>query len=263
MPPTDDYGGAECLYMIIMAAQNEEADDRSIIKPENIGDFDNDGFPEIVDAWGMPIRFLRWAPGFTSDLQVIMSGSVTGSVSGTTATMTVVSPRLSSSAGSYLGGAMYALDPATDQLVGDQSGKISGYAYSGGTGTFTFTKPSYTTQAVFKGTAPTRFALMPPDPFDPRGTYPLYPNGAAFSPGQSDTSAATFALYPLIFSAGPDKNYGVAVDFSPALEYSNVRCNPFAFDGTGVMIGTQKQLSVETSNNAWIDNIHNHMITSR
>jgi hypothetical protein len=31
-----------------------------------IGDVDNDGMPEILDPWGNPVEFLRWAPGFTS-----------------------------------------------------------------------------------------------------------------------------------------------------------------------------------------------------
>ncbi len=29
-----------------------------------IGDFDNDGMREILDAWGQPVEFLRWAPGY-------------------------------------------------------------------------------------------------------------------------------------------------------------------------------------------------------
>jgi prepilin-type N-terminal cleavage/methylation domain-containing protein len=59
---------AECLYMIIMsipyAAENFGTNDS--------GDVDQDGLPEFHDAWGRPIRFLRWAPGFIdSDLQHI------------------------------------------------------------------------------------------------------------------------------------------------------------------------------------------------
>jgi len=34
-----------------------------------LGDTDNDGMPELLDAWGRPIYFLRWAPGYTSVLQ--------------------------------------------------------------------------------------------------------------------------------------------------------------------------------------------------
>jgi hypothetical protein len=35
----------------------------------DVGDKDGDGLPEFHDAWGEPISFLRWAPGFVSDLQ--------------------------------------------------------------------------------------------------------------------------------------------------------------------------------------------------
>jgi len=38
-------------------------------KESEIGDVDGDGLREILDPWGNPIEFLRWAPGFVSDLQ--------------------------------------------------------------------------------------------------------------------------------------------------------------------------------------------------
>jgi prepilin-type N-terminal cleavage/methylation domain-containing protein len=40
--------GAQCLFF-----------------PSEIGDTDNDGMPEILDGFGRPIGFLRWAPGFS------------------------------------------------------------------------------------------------------------------------------------------------------------------------------------------------------
>ena len=40
---------------------------------------DNDGMPEILDPWGTPIRFLRWAPGFRSSMQV---GDIAASTDG-------------------------------------------------------------------------------------------------------------------------------------------------------------------------------------
>jgi prepilin-type N-terminal cleavage/methylation domain-containing protein len=61
--------GAECLYMIItMACGDGEA--RSLFKEADIGDTDGDGAPEFLDAWGHPINFLRWAPGFDSQIQL-------------------------------------------------------------------------------------------------------------------------------------------------------------------------------------------------
>jgi hypothetical protein len=62
-----EHAPSECLYMIV-AAGGEEA--RRQFRTNEIGDTDNDGFPEILDGWGRPIFFLRWAPGFNdSDIQ--------------------------------------------------------------------------------------------------------------------------------------------------------------------------------------------------
>jgi hypothetical protein len=60
---------AECLYMIIMNACGD-GEARTLFPESNIGDTDGDGAPEFVDAWGHPIEFLRWAPGFESDIQL-------------------------------------------------------------------------------------------------------------------------------------------------------------------------------------------------
>jgi type II secretory pathway pseudopilin PulG len=61
--------GAECLYMIItMACGDGEA--RTQFGENDIGDTDGDGAPEFLDAWGQPIEFLRWAPGFDSSIQL-------------------------------------------------------------------------------------------------------------------------------------------------------------------------------------------------
>ena len=60
--------GAECLYMVItLACGDGEA--RSQFHQSDIGDTDGDGAPEFLDGWGNPISFLRWAPGFNSDIQ--------------------------------------------------------------------------------------------------------------------------------------------------------------------------------------------------
>ncbi len=64
-----DNQGAECLYMIItMACGDGEA--RSQFKESDIGDTDGDGALEFLDGWGRPINFLRWAPGFDSQIQL-------------------------------------------------------------------------------------------------------------------------------------------------------------------------------------------------
>ncbi len=67
--PTPQYEDAECLYLIITGGVADDTMAGQQIAPADIGDVDGDGMPEFIDAWGMPIRFLRWAPGFVSDLQ--------------------------------------------------------------------------------------------------------------------------------------------------------------------------------------------------
>jgi prepilin-type N-terminal cleavage/methylation domain-containing protein len=60
--------GAECLYMVVMNACGD-GESRTLIPESSIGDVDGDGAPEFIDGWGHPIEFLRWAPGFESDIQ--------------------------------------------------------------------------------------------------------------------------------------------------------------------------------------------------
>ncbi len=64
-----DVQPAECLYMILTTRLGEEESIRDSIKDSEIGDVDGDGLFEFLDGWGNPIFFLRWAPGFESDLQ--------------------------------------------------------------------------------------------------------------------------------------------------------------------------------------------------
>ncbi|TWT73438.1 hypothetical protein Pla123a_37730 [Posidoniimonas polymericola] len=61
--------GAECLYMIVMLACGD-GESAGLFKESDIGDTDGDGAPEFIDSWGNPIEFLRWAPGFDSDVQL-------------------------------------------------------------------------------------------------------------------------------------------------------------------------------------------------
>jgi prepilin-type N-terminal cleavage/methylation domain-containing protein len=63
-----DNQGAECLYMIVMNACGD-GEARTLIPESNLGDTDGDGASEFIDGWGHPIEFLRWAPGFESDIQ--------------------------------------------------------------------------------------------------------------------------------------------------------------------------------------------------
>lgn len=61
---TTSFDDSECLYMILESIQDGETNGLDYFKASEIGDTDGDGMPEILDAWGTPIRFVRWAPGF-------------------------------------------------------------------------------------------------------------------------------------------------------------------------------------------------------
>ena len=63
---TDNHEGAECLYLILSAIFDEDGHALRFFSQNEIGDIDKDGMPEIWDAWGNPIEFLRWAPGYLS-----------------------------------------------------------------------------------------------------------------------------------------------------------------------------------------------------
>ena len=59
--PTQD----ECLGLILKMVSDEDGSAIDRFTSQEIGDVDHDGLPEILDAWGRPIVFIRWAPGFS------------------------------------------------------------------------------------------------------------------------------------------------------------------------------------------------------
>lgn len=187
--PSTQYEAAECLYMICTTGTSDELDSQEQFRQSEIGDFDNDGAPEFWDAWGQPISFLRWAPGFVSELQ-------TG---------------------------------------------------------------------------------VDPDPFDPRHIYKsIYPSPAGtpananYPPSSQENNApnGTYALYPLIYSSGPDKLSGITSEAQGTnFNYATYNYDPFASCnpsnaplayGTPSDTGSSGGTTYEAG-----DNIHNHMLGSR
>jgi hypothetical protein len=65
---TAKFQGAECLSVILAATYKGDENGLSVFQPSEIGDKDGDGRFEILDPWGNPIEFIRWAPGFDSPL---------------------------------------------------------------------------------------------------------------------------------------------------------------------------------------------------
>ncbi len=63
------HKGAECLYMILGSIQTEGGNGLDFFRESEKGDADDDGMPEILDAWGQPIEFIRWPVGMSATRQ--------------------------------------------------------------------------------------------------------------------------------------------------------------------------------------------------
>ncbi len=68
---------AECLFMIIAGGADPSAV-ADEFNPNEVGDTDNDGLPEFVDAWGNPIVFFLWPYQYRSGLQPMTRDSSSG-----------------------------------------------------------------------------------------------------------------------------------------------------------------------------------------
>jgi len=242
--PTDEFQGAECLYMIVMAVELDGSDDRSAFKPDQIADVDSDGYPEFIDAWGSPIQFLRWAPGFASELQIVGRGTAT---SVTASAVTTTNATLSSFAGSYVNGLIAKPDGDHRTPNPDSMARIIQYTQDN---TRKPPRSRFGVRSAGSGVGQGEdFIVLAPDPFDPRV--------ASIKP--------SFALYPLVYSAGPDKAYGVLASPSPPLNYVASGLNPVTpVTATGTkLVGNMQDIPGERAPRAWVDNIHNHAITAR
>lgn len=62
--PTPINQSAELLYEIVATSNYNGTNGLEFFRPSEIGDVDNDGFPEFLDGWGRPIRWLRWPAGY-------------------------------------------------------------------------------------------------------------------------------------------------------------------------------------------------------
>lgn len=63
---TEVSQGAECLYLIVSTMHDGDKNALDFFMPGEVGDIDGDGMREILDGWGRPIEFLRWAPGYVA-----------------------------------------------------------------------------------------------------------------------------------------------------------------------------------------------------
>ena len=165
-----NFQSAECLYMILASIQDGDTNGLDFFREREKGDVDNDGMPEILDGWGQPIAFLRWAPA-------------------------------------YIGPSFSTLQ------FGDLNQSKDGDAGEGNG-----------------------------DPFDPLKVNPRWRN--------NNPKDDPFALFPLIYSIGPDGDGGV-----DNLVKRSVFWNPYETAG-----GTHSNISTPSEA---VDNISNHMLEAR
>lgn len=180
------YQGAECLYLILSMMQDGDTNALGFFAENEIGDVDGDGMFEILDGWGRPIEFLRWAPGFT-----------------------------------HLPGRDGAWGHALEDDDGNKA--IDDYrerGYPGVTGATSpldipsDDEPISDIQRYEPLTSPV------PDPFDPLKVDYRFWNSAF------DEYDRPFALYPLVYSAGRDKGYDLFVDDANVpIRYTNTTLN--------------------------------------
>jgi hypothetical protein len=157
-----------------------------------------------------------------------------------------------------------------ERIDSSKMARITGYYRDATAATFTCETPSGQPQPFTPGGVPVEtdtVVVLAPDPFDPRGLYPDYIN----------ISTPAFALYPLVYSAGPDKAFGVVSDVNPEdagmnpnpefpLTYTAVGLNPCFVPTVGTeMMGTFPATSGEPGFyvGCWNDNIHNHLLNMR
>jgi prepilin-type N-terminal cleavage/methylation domain-containing protein len=173
-----EYQSAECLYMIISTMEDGERNALEFFTAREIGDKDGDGLKEIWDAWGTPIEFLRWAPGYSSKIQ--------------------------------------PTDVDLQQKTVTQ---------------------------------------LPEDPFDVRGVYDhLRRSDSLYAAG------VTYALTPLIISAGPDRKLDIVTDFETPLVYAENGNNPY-LTTNDLRIGLVADVDDDEVDSS-IDNITNHGLLS-
>ncbi len=255
--PTDEHQGAECLYMIVMAAVAQQGDSRDVFKATDIGDVDEDGMPEFLDGWGYPIRFLRWAPGYPSEMQMFGDIRPANVAPGGTNEVLVQFPaNRFRPTGDFVGGTMAVKEVGQQNFNPDRMAKITGYRNDGTNATFTC--KGTTTYPPFGGTNPLMsetILIMHADSFDPRGIYPDYVT----------ILQPTFLTYPFVYSAGPDRSYGIRTEFDTTdLQYKDHRLNPCVVEA-GTMIGMQGDFPDEPryKPTGWLDNITNHQPNAR
>lgn len=240
------YQDSECLYLVLSTLHDRNVSALDFLLPSEIGDLDKDGMPELLDAFGNPLGFLRWAPGLSAR----------------------VGPD----------GFWGACDPNTpDGSLGDNDGDGFDDADDDRNGIINdageYGMGAHDDYRSFS-------AIQSPNPF----VSPDWTDIAGLDYRLSDTNASndTFNLFPLICSAGQDDTFGVfglravgdqnAIGLIPAnlnsyldsFSYLSHRYDPFVDHDFTDVKGVRHQFGAFIFNpqfpRFYLDNISNHDI---
>ncbi len=241
---------AKLLYQIVM---NGIPESREMFGEKGIDVPDGDDLPCFVDAWGKPIYFLRWAPGFTGSNRQPDLWKWTGSVPDHTE---------NPSNEEYWRNNL-SPDTLLDKYF-EQYADLRAKTY-GDSGTDILNKIGW--EGLPYPGAPYFFSahgsifdtlLKYPDPCDLAKIRRL---------GEKDTTGSVmaysrpgFLLVPLVYSAGPDGEYGISIpsdeadkDAGTAIGEKLLILDPFKY-GHGAPFGNKGHE---------LDNIHNHRLGGR
>lgn len=176
-PQKVNHQDAECLYLIIAAMRDLNTNGLDFLHDGEIGDTDGDGMPEILDAWGNPIAFIRWPAGF------------------------VVYPGKDQQWG------IAGVDDDGNTAVDD-------FAEAGWFDSDDIPNYSNLQRIQLDPSDPTRVASEVRDPFDPMRV-DSRPSVDMFNASDAQYYFNYF-IYPLVFSAGPDQLLDIVrFDFDP------------------------------------------------
>ncbi len=213
---TPEHETAECLYLILSMMGDEERSALSYFNESRIGDIDNDGMPEIHDAWGVPIVWVRWPAGFVKQYENYQypDRCPTDVNPNCTATRRLVSTI-----------------PYSDLLAGDSGWLADGLTGGGDDPLDPLKSDLRWYDAACPGIgAPIAPPLLPAPPCPDSGNITV--------PGMTAWSNDPFALMPLVFSAGADKVYDIVLQFPTAPHAYYAMRVPSTSIPPGVGLGT-------------------------
>jgi len=240
------HESAECLYLIITTGVDDSSLSTEHFSPRDFGDADHDGMPEFHDAWGNPINFLRWAPGFVSPMQPIYRYA---SDDPRTSIFDKSQPRDPDNLDDVLSRWKIQIERATD----------------------TNSSPAKVVDRIV--------IIDQDDPFNPMRVGPIadeipssgWSRSKRWRPGDVAPEHG-YLLMPLIYSNGQDYESGIDHCFgyrlsrSPSMEMSVVfetipQSDPYnLYEDTGN--GTVKYRGVSLRDGRDFDNIHNHQVAT-